>query len=88
MTEGHPAEPDVPRGAGGALDLGSILLETTSLSETQLAEAQQRRAETGQRLTDLLVAAGWVSSMARLTIITSTGRQWLPLVSILTALTF
>ena len=62
MTEGHPAEPDVPRGAGGALDLGSILLETTSLSETQLAEAQQRRAETGQRLTDLLVAAGWVSS--------------------------
>ena len=62
MSEVHPTAPDATPVARGALDLGAILLETTTLSETQLAEAQQRRAETGQRLTDLLVAAGWVSA--------------------------
>ncbi|MEE2677476.1 MAG: type II secretion system ATPase GspE [Myxococcota bacterium] len=60
MSEAQPSSTDTPRRA--PLDLGSILIETTALSEAQLAEARQRHEETGQRLTDLLVAAGWVSS--------------------------
>ena len=60
MSETQPSGTNAPRRA--PLDLGSILLETTSLSETQLAEARQRHEETGQRFTDLLIAANWVSS--------------------------
>jgi len=60
VSEAQPSSTDTPRRA--PLDLGSILIETTALSEAQLAEARQRHEETGQRLTDLLVAAGWVSS--------------------------
>jgi general secretion pathway protein E len=46
----------------GRLDLGEILLRSTSLSQEQLEEARQKQSETGQRLTDLLVAVNWVSS--------------------------
>jgi len=48
--------------AHGYLDLGDILLETTSLTEEQLANARERQAETGRRLGDLLVAEGVVSA--------------------------
>jgi general secretion pathway protein E len=67
-----PAGPAPPKGAaspeGAArpalarLDLGRILLETTRLTEEQLAEARERQAESGRRLADLLVAEGLVSA--------------------------
>jgi hypothetical protein len=41
-------------------DLGEILLQTTALTEDQLEEARRKQAETGRRLTDVLVAANWV----------------------------
>jgi general secretion pathway protein E len=45
-----------------SLDLGSILLRTTELTEEQLAEARAEQASSGGRLADLLVASGKVSS--------------------------
>jgi len=67
-----PASPASPKGAARAegsarpalerLDLGRILLETTRLTEEQLAEARERQAESGRRLADLLVAEGLVSA--------------------------
>ncbi len=51
-----------PPQAGGRLDLGSILLETSDLTEEQLANAQQIRLESGRRLADVLVGEGWVNS--------------------------
>ena len=56
-TPASPARPALER-----LDLGSILLETTQLTEEQLAEARERQAESGRRLADLLVAEGLVSA--------------------------
>ena len=44
------------------LDLGSILLRTTELTEDQLAEARAEQSASGGRLADLLVASGKVSS--------------------------
>ena len=44
------------------LDLGSILLRSTDLTEEQLAEARAEQATAGGRLADLLVASGKVSS--------------------------
>ena len=67
-----PASPASPKGAASPkgparpalerLDLASILLETTRLTEEQLAEARERQAESGRRLADLLVAEGLVSA--------------------------
>jgi general secretion pathway protein E len=61
-----PASPASPKGAARPalerLDLGRILLETTRLTEEQLAEARERQAESGRRLADLLVAEGLVSA--------------------------
>jgi general secretion pathway protein E len=45
----------------GSLELGAILLRTTSLSEEQLAEARQVLAAKGGRLGDVLVQQGLVS---------------------------
>jgi len=42
-------------------DLGEVLLETTDLTQEQLAVAREKQAETGRRLTDVLVADGYVS---------------------------
>ncbi|MBW2270046.1 MAG: hypothetical protein JRH16_15875, partial [Deltaproteobacteria bacterium] len=36
----------------GRLDLGEILLQTSSLSGEQLEQARQKQAETGHRLAD------------------------------------
>ena len=52
-----PASP-VP----GRLDLTGILLDSTDLSEEQLAAARERQARTGERLTDVLVSEGVVSA--------------------------
>ena len=61
-----PASPASPKGAARPalerLDLASILLETTRLTEEQLAEVRERQAESGRRLADLLVAEGLVSA--------------------------
>jgi general secretion pathway protein E len=46
----------------GRHDLVSILLETTDLSEEQIEAARERQAESGERLSDVLVAMGAVSS--------------------------
>jgi general secretion pathway protein E len=46
----------------GRHDLVSILLETTDLSEEQIEAARERQAESGERLSDLLVAMGAVTS--------------------------
>jgi general secretion pathway protein E len=46
----------------GRHDLVSILLETTDLSEEQLEAARERQTESGERLSDVLVAMGAVSS--------------------------
>jgi general secretion pathway protein E len=46
----------------GRHDLVQILLDTTDLTEEQLEAARERRAETGERLTDALVAMGAVSA--------------------------
>ncbi|MCH8132408.1 MAG: type II secretion system protein GspE [Deltaproteobacteria bacterium] len=48
--------------AGGRLDLGSILLETSSLTEEQLANAREIQLESGRRLADVLIGEGWVNS--------------------------
>ena len=69
LVEPAPA-PGEPRGGplrterGGLepLDLGSILLRTTELTEEQLAEARAEQATRGGRLADLLVESGKVSS--------------------------
>jgi general secretion pathway protein E len=42
-------------------DLGSLLLELTDLDEEQLAEARRAQVDEGGRLTDHLVARGYVS---------------------------
>jgi len=47
-----------------SLDLPAILAETAGLTEEQLAQARERQRETGQRLTDVLVAEGLVSAEA------------------------
>jgi general secretion pathway protein E len=48
--------------ASGRLDLGQILLETTALSEDQLEAARAKQAESGRRLSDVLVEEGYVSA--------------------------
>jgi general secretion pathway protein E len=62
-----PASP-VP----GRLDLTGILLDSTDLSEEQLAAARERQARTGERLTDVLVSEGAVSADQ---VIDALGRQ-------------
>ncbi len=62
MSEAGITADPTPRSRGGRLDLGEILLETTGLTPGQLEEARDKQAETGHRLTDILVAANWVSS--------------------------
>jgi general secretion pathway protein E len=62
-----PASP-VP----GRLDLTGILLDSTDLSEEQLAAARERQARTGERLTDVLVSEGVVSADQ---VIDALGRQ-------------
>ena len=52
MSEPATAASPAPR----RLDLGEILLETTSLTEEQLAQARAKQAESGRRLTDVLIA--------------------------------
>jgi general secretion pathway protein E len=54
------------------LDLAGILMETAGVTEDQLAAARERQAETGQRLTDVLVAEGVVTSDQ---VIEALGRQ-------------
>jgi general secretion pathway protein E len=49
-------------GDNGSLDLGSILLRNTDLSEEQIEAARAVLAEKGGRLTDHLVEAGFVSA--------------------------
>ena len=58
MSEPAPAPTDLQR----RHDLGDMLLESTELSEDQLAAAREKQAESGGRLTDVLVAAGYVSA--------------------------
>jgi general secretion pathway protein E len=57
---GAPAQP-APEG-NASLDLGTILLRTTSLNEDQLADARAALADKGGRLTDVLVEEGVVSA--------------------------
>ena len=56
------ASAPVSAAPAGRHDLAAILLETTDLSEEQLESARERQAETGERLSDALVALGAVSS--------------------------
>jgi general secretion pathway protein E len=56
-----PASPAQPAPAR-RLDLAEILLETTGLTPEQLAEARERQAESGRRLSGVLVAEGLVSA--------------------------
>jgi general secretion pathway protein E len=56
-----PASPAQPAPAR-RLDLAEILLETTGLTPEQLAEARERQAESGRRLSEVLVAEGLVSA--------------------------
>lgn len=58
MSEASMTSPQ----AGGRLDLGSILLETSSLTEEQLANAREIQLESGRRLADVLIGEGWVNS--------------------------
>ena len=58
MSEASMTSPQ----AGSRLDLGSILLETSSLTEEQLANAREIQLESGRRLADVLIGEGWVNS--------------------------
>ena len=58
MSEPATAASPAPR----RLDLGEILLETTSLTEDQLEAAREKQAASGRRLADVLVASNLVSS--------------------------
>ena len=58
MSEASMTSPQ----AGGRLDLGSVLLETSSLTEEQLANAREIQLESGRRLADVLIGEGWVNS--------------------------
>jgi len=51
------------RATGGLerLDLGEVLLRTTRLEPEQLESARQRQAQSGERLTDVLVEEGWLN---------------------------
>jgi len=42
-------------------DLGDLLLETSNLTEEQLADAREKQEGSGRRLTDVLVSEGYVS---------------------------
>jgi len=46
----------------GRHDLAAILMETTDLSDEQLEAARERQTETGERLSDALIAIGAVSA--------------------------
>jgi general secretion pathway protein E len=56
-----PAQP-LTQPDPGSLDLGTILLRTTQMTDEQLSEARQEQVEKGGRLTDLLVEGGVVSA--------------------------
>jgi general secretion pathway protein E len=58
VSETVPAHGAAPR----RHDLGDLLLEATELTEEQLAAAREKQADSGRRLTDVLVSEGFVSA--------------------------